>query len=92
MPDTLHVVECLFAGRIRYLREIELAAATREAVARDLRAGQYDQPVRVIAFNPEEGWCRDVSAEFPEVRDQESEIRNQTITTVSDFRLLISDF
>ena len=72
MPGTLHVVECLFDGRIRYLREIELVAATREAVGRDLTAGQYDQPLRVIAFNPEEGWCRDVSAEF--VAELKSEI------------------
>jgi hypothetical protein len=64
MPGTLHVVECLFDGRIRYLREIELAAAGRDAVARDLAAGQYDHPLRVIAFNPEEGWCRDVSDQF----------------------------
>ena len=85
MPDALHVVECLFDGRIRYLREIELAAATREAVERDLRAGQYDHPVRVIAFNPEEGWCRDVSAEFPVIRDHNSGVRNQTIITAPDF-------
>ncbi|WP_321576274.1 hypothetical protein [Bradyrhizobium barranii] len=27
----------------------------------DLLAGQYDQVLRVVAFNPVEGWSRDVS-------------------------------
>jgi hypothetical protein len=27
----------------------------------DLLTGQYDQPLRVVAFNPIEGWSRDAS-------------------------------
>jgi hypothetical protein len=33
----------------------------RETVIRDLLAGQYSNPVRVIAFNIAEGWSRDAS-------------------------------
>lgn len=29
----------------------------------DLLSGQYDQVLRVVAFNPAEGWSRDASAE-----------------------------
>jgi hypothetical protein len=29
----------------------------------DLLTGQYDQPLRVVAFNPLEGWSRDASEE-----------------------------
>jgi hypothetical protein len=35
----------------------------RETVIRDLLAGQYSDPVRVIAFNTVEGWSRDISAD-----------------------------
>jgi len=66
MPDPTgpyHVVECLFAGRLRYFREIELVAASREALIHDLIAGEFDHPTRVIAFDVDEGWARDVSAD-----------------------------
>ena len=36
----------------------------RETVIRDLVAGQYSDPVRVIAFNTAEGWSHDVSEEI----------------------------
>src|SRR6476469_7514360 len=29
----------------------------------DLLTGQYDQPLRVVAFNPVEGWSRDASGD-----------------------------
>jgi len=32
-------------------------------VIRDLLAGEYSRPVRIICFNPAEGWCRDVTME-----------------------------
>ncbi len=64
MADTtLHVVECAF-GRVRYLKEMDLADADQETVVRDLLAGQFDAPLRVIAFNPDEGWARDVSEDI----------------------------
>ncbi len=60
---TLHVVECAF-GKIRYLKEMDLADADQETVIRDLVDGQFDRPLRVIALNPFEGWSRDVSEDF----------------------------
>ena len=36
----------------------------REAVIRDLFSGQYNNPVRIIAFNIAEGWCRDVTVDI----------------------------
>ena len=30
----------------------------------DLQTGQYNDPVRVVAFNTREGWSRDMSYEF----------------------------
>ena len=60
---TLHVVECAF-GKVRYLREMDLADADQETVIRDLVAGQFDHPRRVIAFNTAEGWAREVSEDI----------------------------
>jgi hypothetical protein len=44
------------AGRV--YRE---AAATLESIIDDLMTGQFNNPVRVVAFNPSEGWSREVS-------------------------------
>jgi hypothetical protein len=60
---TVHVVECAF-GKVRYLREMDLADADLETVIRDLVAGQFDHPHRVIAFNTAEGWAREVSEDI----------------------------
>src|SRR5512144_434703 len=60
---TLHVVECVF-GKVHYLRETDLADADQETVIRDLVAGQFDHPRRVIAFNTAEGWAREVSEDI----------------------------
>jgi hypothetical protein len=60
---TVHVVECIF-GKVRYLREMDLADADQETVIRDFLAGQFDRPLRVIAFNTIEGWSREVSEDI----------------------------
>jgi hypothetical protein len=40
----------------------------REAVIRDLFSDQYNNPVRIIAFNIAEGWCRDVTVDIADSR------------------------
>jgi hypothetical protein len=47
------------AGRV--YREAAEANATLESVIDDLLTGQFNNPVRVVAFNTSEGWSRDVS-------------------------------
>ena len=48
-----------FGGRLgRAWRETD---AHRETVIRNLLAGEYNNPVCIIAFNIAEGWCRDVT-------------------------------
>jgi len=52
-------------GRIgRAWREAAEEAADRETVIRNLLAGEYNDPVRIVAFNTAEGWSRDVSVEI----------------------------
>ncbi|MBR0939340.1 hypothetical protein [Bradyrhizobium jicamae] len=44
-------------------RETDEGVDHRTLIA-DLLTGQYDQVLRVVAFNPAEGWSRDVSADI----------------------------
>jgi hypothetical protein len=61
------------------LEDFRAGAAWREtdegetdflAVVEDLLTGQYDQPLRVVAFNPAERWSRDASEEIAEELDR----------------------
>jgi hypothetical protein len=70
-----------FGGRLGCAwRETEQHRTDRDTLIRDLVSGDYNNPVRIVAFNAAEGWCRDVTldiadelrrhyAEFGEVPD-----------------------
>jgi hypothetical protein len=61
---TVYLVEDDY-GRIgRSFRETDATKADRESTLQNLYTGQYNDPVRVIAFNTREGWSRDVSHEL----------------------------
>jgi hypothetical protein len=48
-------------GRLgQAFREIDLEAAKTESVVSGSIAGQYCNPVQIVAFNTAEGWSRDV--------------------------------
>ena len=53
-----------FGHHGRSWRETNESAADRETVIRDMLAGEYNSPVRVVAFNAAEGWSRDVTLEI----------------------------
>ncbi|MCA6108080.1 hypothetical protein [Bradyrhizobium cenepequi] len=42
-------------------RETDEGETDYRTLIGDLLAGQYDEPLRVVAFNPVEGWSRDAS-------------------------------
>ena len=44
-------------------RETDANSADRETLIRDLVDGHYRRPIRIVAFNVAEGWCRDVTIE-----------------------------
>jgi hypothetical protein len=58
---TVHIVcdDLGMAGRVYC--ETDERIANREAVINDLLAGQFSNPVRVVAFNTSKGWALDVS-------------------------------
>ena len=47
----------------RAWRETDAERADRDSVIRYLVAGEC-QPVRIVAFNVAEGWCRDVTTDI----------------------------
>jgi hypothetical protein len=55
------VVDCAGTGSRCVWREADLADTDLETVISDLIAGQYSDPLRVVAFNTYEHWAEDVS-------------------------------
>ena len=52
-------------GRLgRAWRETDEAGTNRAMLVRNLLDGQYENPVRIVAFNIAEGWCRDVTVDI----------------------------
>ena len=61
---TVYLVEEDFGRNGRAYLETDTAAADRETIIRNFISGQYETPVRVVAFNTAEGWSRDVSEDI----------------------------
>jgi hypothetical protein len=52
-------------GRLgRAWRETDEAGANRATLVRNLLDGQYEDPVRIVAFNTAQGWSRDVTVDI----------------------------
>ncbi|MDE1932961.1 hypothetical protein [Bradyrhizobium sp.] len=61
--DTYLVIDD-FGGRLGCSwRETNIHSADRETLIRDLVNGEYNHPVRIVAFNTAEGWSRDVTVD-----------------------------
>jgi hypothetical protein len=58
---TVHIVLDDFGKAGRVYRETPEEDTTLGSVVDDLLTGQFNNPVRVVAFNTAEGWSRDVS-------------------------------
>ena len=48
----------------RAWRETDEEEANRSTTVSNLLEGQYENPVRIVAFNTAEGWSRDVTVEI----------------------------
>jgi hypothetical protein len=57
----VHVVLDDFGKAGRAYRETDERETSLETVIDDLITGQFNNPVRIVAFNSAEGWSRDVS-------------------------------
>jgi hypothetical protein len=64
-----------FGPRGRCWRASDEEDTDRETLIRDLFSGEYTEPVRIVAFNSAEGWCRDVTLDIAdEVRRRYAEM------------------
>jgi hypothetical protein len=62
-PDVYLVLDD-FGALGRSWREIDEEHANRQTLIRDMFAGEYNNPVRIVAFNTAEGWSRDVTMDI----------------------------
>ena len=54
-----------FGGRIgRAWCETDEDTTDRETLIFNLLSGEYKNPVRIVAFNSAQGWCRDVTVDI----------------------------
>ena len=61
---SVHLILDDFGELGRAYLETDEEEADRETVVRNLLAGKYRKPVRIIAFNTAEFWSRDVSEDI----------------------------
>ena len=70
----------------RAYREADERETDRDTVIRYLKEGQYNNPVRIVAFNTAEGWSRDVTTEIAqEIRDQAARFGEELSPGLEDF-------
>jgi hypothetical protein len=68
-------------GKIgRAYREVYEEKGDRETLIRHLIKGQYEHPVRFVAFNTAQGWSRDVSTEIAREVVQRARAQGEELT------------
>ena len=66
-------------------REVDEADTELEQLIENLLAGQYANPVRIIAFNTAEGWSRDVTEEIARELHDRCGTRGEIPASLRDF-------
>jgi len=84
--QTVYLVAEDFGRLGRAWREADYDATDLETAISDLLSGQYNNPIRVIAFNTAERWSEDVS------QDVAREIRRRCDLHMREIPASISDF
>jgi hypothetical protein len=84
--ETVYMVVDDFGRKGRAYREADVETADLETVITDLLGGQYNNPIRVVAFNTAEGWSREVSD------DVAQEIRRRCDLQFTDIPSAMQDF
>ena len=78
----VHLVLCDFGKLGSAYVETE-PVMTEAAVVANMLAGEYDQPLEVVAFNVSEGWSRDVSEDIARLVVDRARAEGRTIPTAS---------
>jgi hypothetical protein len=79
--QTVYLVVDRFSGLGTVYRETEVERTDLETAITDLIALQFNDPIRVVAFNTLEHWAQDVSKISP------SKSRADATSTVTTFRM-----
>jgi len=67
VPDhdaTVYVVLDDYGSAGQAYREIDPNDADEQSIVDDLISGQFERPIKIVAFNVVEGWCRDASEDI----------------------------
>jgi hypothetical protein len=84
--QTVYLVVDRFGGLGPIYRETEVERTDLETVITDLMSGQFNDPLRVVAFNTLEHWAQDVS------KDIALEIRSRCDIDSDDVPETLRDF
>jgi hypothetical protein len=83
VPDgddqNVYLVADDLGGNGRIWREADFERTELEAVILDLLAGQYKNPLRVVAFNTAEKWSQDVSADVTQELRRRCDLQQREI-------------
>jgi hypothetical protein len=58
---TVYIVVEDFGDLGRSFRETDIAEADHDTIVRNMISGQYQDPLRVVAFNTLEGWSEEIA-------------------------------
>lgn len=84
--QTIYLVVDDFGRAGLSFHETNLHRADLESVLIDLMAGQYDNPIRVVAFNTADRWSEDVSEDIAREIQRRADIAYEDVSsTVEDF-------
>jgi hypothetical protein len=85
VPDgadqTVYLVVDDFRQQGRVFRETEVQRTDLETVIADLVSGQYNDPIRVVAFNTAERWAEDVSEDVAREIRRRADLANEDLSS-----------
>jgi hypothetical protein len=85
VPDgadqTVYLVVDAFGRHDQVFRETEVERTDLETVIADLVSGQYNDPVRIVAFNTAEHWADDVSEDVARELRRRSDLANEDLSS-----------
>ena len=89
VPDSIdrdiYIVLDDFGLSAQVWRETNDAEADRATLIRDLLDGQYEAPIRIVAFNTAQGWSRDVTRGIANQLQEISAERGETPGSIGEF-------
>jgi len=85
VPDsadqTVYLVVDEFGQHGRVFRETDVERTDLETVIADLMTGQYNDPVRVVAFNTADHWAEDVSEDVARELRRRADLANEDLSS-----------